>query len=240
MRRVVEPKKDIHDYYYWVWFLEQQKQVQQQQVGVGDEGLQLTRGFGSEIYLPYSLQDRSSRSVTSYSSYSFIFSNPVYRERFIASSNLKEISRVNRWDIEFQFSSCSHHYPSQQATHTLLSDCQVIVCISEGASNRFVEEGGCHPLVINNSLGAPGREKLLHATIILFGRGIPTSWQSFSSIGHLLLQKHHYLPKEGTHVAGRQTEESNTTFRHSLHASYLWSTISLFISGMCISFSWKS
>ena len=42
----------IYDYYYWVWFLEQQQQVPQQQAGVGDEGLQLARGFGSEIYPP--------------------------------------------------------------------------------------------------------------------------------------------------------------------------------------------
>ena len=45
-------QKDIHDYYYWVWFPEQQQQVSRQQVGVGDEGLQLARGFDNEIYLP--------------------------------------------------------------------------------------------------------------------------------------------------------------------------------------------
>ena len=56
LRRVIGPKELSMIIIAEFWFQEQQQQAPQQalqqQVGVGDEGLQLTRDFNNEIYLP--------------------------------------------------------------------------------------------------------------------------------------------------------------------------------------------
>ena len=53
VRRLVEPKKSTMIIIIFEFgFREQQQQPSRQEVGVGDESLQLASVFGSEIYLP--------------------------------------------------------------------------------------------------------------------------------------------------------------------------------------------
>ena len=65
---------------------------------------------------------------------------------------------------------------------------------------RFMWEGAWAPRAQINSLGVLERSDPQHALVILFGKERPPFRQSINCIRHLLHQKRHIHPKEGTHV----------------------------------------